>query len=96
MWKIVGIGEKSVTFKDMNGTDAIISFQEKEGFVELIYLGTSLRGRTKMMILETKADVLQIQKMNSHIVKTPDGKTLKLNFVFKDISCLLEFPLLKI
>ena len=96
MWKIVGIGGKSVTFKDMNGTDAIISFQEKEGFVELIYLGTSLRGRTKMMILESKSDVLQIQKMNSHIVKTPGGKTLKLNFVFKDISCLLEFPLLKI
>ena len=96
MWKIVGIGGKSVTFKDMNGTDAIISFHEKEGFVELTYLGNSLFGKTRMTILESKSDVLQIQKMNSHIVKTPGGKTLKLNFVFKDISCLLEFPLLKI
>jgi hypothetical protein len=95
MWRIVGIGEKSVTFKDMNGTDAIISFQEKEG-VELTYLGNSLFGKTRMTILESKGDSLQIQRMSSKIVKTPNGKLLRLNFVFKGILCLVDFPLLKI
>lgn len=97
VWIVIGVGKKSLTFRDMNGTDAIISFLEKkEGIIEITYFGKTLKGQTNMMILQSFEDVLQIHKLNSHIIKTSEGKFLKLEFFFKGIECLLNFELLKI